>query len=79
MSAQRALASPQPDVGEFHCPLSVDDSGRCHLFEAVVVQLAQTENGKLSKVRISCRFLAVRSADHSCLLGNAKTRRDHLA
>ena len=82
MSAPRALAETRADALEFRCPLSVDGSGRCHLFEAVVIRLAELEDQTVLKARITCRFLLFDNADASgsrCLLGTAKTRRDHLA
>lgn len=82
MSAQGAPAGALAEVDGFHCPLSVDGSGRCHLFEAVVIRLAELEDPSVFKVRITCRFLVFENADASgsrCLLGTAKSRRDHLA
>lgn len=82
MSAQRAPAGAPADLDGFRCPLSVDGSGRCHLFEAVVIRLAELERRSVFKARITCRFLVLENADASgsrCLLGTAKSRRDHLA
>ena len=83
MSAQRAQVGHRADVGEFRCPLSDDEGGRCHLFEPAVRPVQATDL-EAQVLQITCRFLALESTEPSgeggrCLLGNAKTRRDHLA
>ena len=83
MSAKGAQFGVQAELGEFRCPLSVEISGRCHLFEpALALGLALDDAGL--KPRITCRFLLLNNAapgaeGSRCLLGDSKTRRDHLA
>jgi hypothetical protein len=49
------------------------------LFEAIL-RLVQTQRRKASLLRVTCRYLIVNSEERDeCLLGDAKSRRDHFA
>jgi hypothetical protein len=49
----------------------------CQLFEARLVPIQRSD---ASLLRVTCRYLIVNSEkSHQCLLGDAKSRRDHFA
>jgi hypothetical protein len=74
-----AERSASRDYAEFVCPLSIDGSGRCQLFEATLGTVP-VRGGIASTLRVTCRYLVLNNDDGDrCLLGDAKSRRDHLA
>jgi hypothetical protein len=68
---------------EFRCPFSIGGNAHCQLFEATLRQVPK-QSGTASTLRVTCRHLVVDGATAGqagsrCLLGDAKSRRDHLA
>ena len=82
MNSQSAVRL-QGAEGEFHCPLSSDDTGRCALFE-LAVRARLTPDGHAWEPYFTCRHLTVEAGDTNsyrrrCLLGDVKSRRDYSA
>ena len=82
-----ACAGGAPDArasdAEFGCPLSIDTSTYCQLFEATL-RPVPIQRGTASIFRVTCRYLVLDGASAGnalsrCMLGDAKSRRDHLA
>ena len=80
---RNVLQDTAPLVRDFRCPLASDDSGRCALFE-LAVRAQPTPDGHAWEPFVTCRHLSVAGGDANrypsrCLLGDAKSRRDHSA
>jgi hypothetical protein len=81
-SAEGALGASAYEA-EFRCPLSLDGSTHCRLFEATL-RPVRMQPGTASIRAVTCRYLVLDGATAGragsrCLLGDAKSRRDHLA